>query len=67
MDIITNDDLKKWPYLYRVELLSIYAEVGLLIGSNVSKAAEPLVDQSLVGRFMGQRRIKIKRESSPTE
>ena len=41
-DIMTNDDLKKWPYVHRVELPSIVAEVGLLIGNNVPKAVEPL-------------------------
>ena len=78
-DIMTNDDLRKWPYLHRVELPSTDAEVGLLIGNNVPKAAEPLevinsenggpfaCRSVLVGRFMGQQKIKNITESSPIE
>ncbi|KAJ8034239.1 hypothetical protein HOLleu_20992 [Holothuria leucospilota] len=41
-DIVTQDDLKKWPYLSRVSLPNSRAmEVGILIGNNVHKAMEP--------------------------
>ena len=41
-DIVTQDDLRKWPYLRRVSISNSKAmEVGLLIGQNVPKALEP--------------------------
>lgn len=40
-NIPVQDDLKDWPYLKDVQLNSIEAEVGLLIGTNVPKAMEP--------------------------
>ncbi|PIK55915.1 hypothetical protein BSL78_07185 [Apostichopus japonicus] len=41
-DIVTQDDLRKWPYLRRVSIPDSKAtEVGLLIGQNAHKALEP--------------------------
>ena len=41
-DLITEEDLKKWPYLSRVSLPNPKAmEVGILIGNNAHKAMEP--------------------------
>ncbi|XP_072030104.1 uncharacterized protein [Amphiura filiformis] len=42
-DVLTQENLKKWPYLHEVIIPAIEAtEVGLLIGNNVPKAMEPL-------------------------
>ncbi|XP_071825532.1 uncharacterized protein [Apostichopus japonicus] len=41
-DIVTQDDLRKWPYLRRVSIPDSKAtEVGLLIGQNAHKSLEP--------------------------
>ncbi|XP_070549367.1 uncharacterized protein [Ptychodera flava] len=40
-DILTQADIKSYPYLERVHLPSIDAEIGLLIGNNVPDAFEP--------------------------
>ncbi|XP_016522029.1 uncharacterized protein LOC107834739 [Poecilia formosa] len=40
-DMITSEDLIKWPYLSRVHMPSINAEVDLLIGANAPKLLEP--------------------------
>ena len=39
--IPTNDDLSRCPYLREVNLLTVKANLELLIGSNVPKALEP--------------------------
>ena len=36
-------DVKQWSYLGEVKLPQIDADIGLLIGSNVPKALEPLM------------------------
>ncbi|XP_054763530.2 uncharacterized protein LOC129270153 [Lytechinus pictus] len=42
-DVPTKEDIQKWPYLQGIELPAIQeAHVGLLIGSNVPKAMEPI-------------------------
>ena len=40
-DIVTQEDISRWSYLRDVRLPSINADIGLLIGNNVSKASEP--------------------------
>ncbi len=40
-NIPSQEDVDKWPYLSKVRIPSITADVGLLIGSNVHKALEP--------------------------
>lgn len=39
--MVTPEDLAKWPYLSRVNIPSIKANVGLLIGTNAPKILEP--------------------------
>src|SRR4029434_2754739 len=39
--IPTNDDLSRFPYFREVNLLTVKANLELLIGSNVPKALEP--------------------------
>ena len=39
--IVTEGDLAKWPYLSKVRIPSIKANVDLLIGSNAPKMLEP--------------------------
>ena len=39
--IPTNDDLSRCPYLREVNLLTVKANLELLIGSNVPNALEP--------------------------
>lgn len=36
-DILTQDDLAKWPYLAKIHIPSIEADVNLLIGTNASR------------------------------
>ncbi len=38
---ISPKDIRKWPYLQDVDMPTINAEVGLLIGINVPKLMEP--------------------------
>ena len=40
-DIVTSDDLQKWPHLCGVHLSTIDSDVGLLKGVNVPKAMKP--------------------------
>ncbi|XP_014834503.1 PREDICTED: uncharacterized protein LOC106912190 [Poecilia mexicana] len=40
-NMITSEDLIKWPYLSRVHVPSINAEVDLLIGTNAPRLLEP--------------------------
>ena len=40
--IADQDDVNRWPHLDGVEILHIDAEVGLLIGSDVPQALQPL-------------------------
>lgn len=40
-NIPTEEDLKEWPYLKEVELESINASIGLLIGANAPRVLEP--------------------------
>lgn len=40
-NIPTQDDIKKWPYLKEVQLVTVDKEVGILIGLNCPKALEP--------------------------
>ncbi|KAJ8349111.1 hypothetical protein SKAU_G00277000 [Synaphobranchus kaupii] len=40
-NLLTQSDLKKWPYLGEIQLRKIEADVELLIGLNVPKAMEP--------------------------
>ena len=40
-DIVTADDLQKWPHLCDVHINTIDSDIGLLIGVNVPKAIEP--------------------------
>lgn len=40
-DMITSEDLCKWPYLSKVHIPSIKANVDLLIGTNAPKLLEP--------------------------
>lgn len=40
-NIVTEGDLAKWPYLSKVRIPSIKANVDLLIGSNTPKMLEP--------------------------
>ena len=40
-NIITEADLKKWPYLSSIQLKEIEAEIELLIGTDVPRAMEP--------------------------
>ena len=40
-NIPTQEDVDKWPHLPGVQIPSINAEVGLLIGTDVAKALEP--------------------------
>ena len=40
-DVITLDDIKRWPHLHDIDLNVMDCEVGLLIGVNVPKAMEP--------------------------
>lgn len=41
-NIPRQEDVDSWPHLKEVKLPTIQAEVGLLIGTNVPKAMEPL-------------------------
>ena len=41
-NIPRQEDIDSWPHLKEVRIPTIQAEVGLLIGANVSKAMEPL-------------------------
>ena len=36
-----QEDVNRWPYLSGVEIQSINAEIGLLIGSDVPQALQP--------------------------
>ncbi|XP_056001985.1 uncharacterized protein LOC125664373 [Ostrea edulis] len=40
-DVISLEDVKRWPHLHGVELNVIDCDIGLLIGVNVPKALEP--------------------------
>ena len=40
-DIVTSEDLQKWPHLCDVHISTIDSDVGLLIGVNVPKAIKP--------------------------
>lgn len=40
-NIVTQEDVLKWPYLSNVQVPSIEANVDLLIGTNASKLLEP--------------------------
>ncbi|KAK0148510.1 hypothetical protein N1851_011164 [Merluccius polli] len=40
-NIVTQKDLRKWPYLQRIEVPKLDAEVELLIGTNAPKLLEP--------------------------
>ncbi|KAL2102335.1 hypothetical protein ACEWY4_001503 [Coilia grayii] len=40
-NIVTDKDIQKWPYLKDVQLTTIKADIGLLIGANASRALEP--------------------------
>lgn len=40
-NIATEGDLAKWPYLAKVKIPSIKANMDLLIGSNAPKMLEP--------------------------
>ncbi len=40
-NIPTKEEMSKWPYLNKVQILRIPAKVELLIGSNTTKAIEP--------------------------
>ncbi len=40
-NLLTHDDLEKWPYLREIELDRINADIEILIGINVPKAMEP--------------------------
>lgn len=40
-NIATEEDIEKWPYLSKVRIPCIQAEVDLLIGSNAPKMLEP--------------------------
>lgn len=40
-DMVKAEDLIKWPYLSKVHMPSIHAEVDLLIGTNAPKLLEP--------------------------
>lgn len=40
-NIITEADLKKWPYLSGIQLKEIEADIELLIGTDVPRAMEP--------------------------
>lgn len=40
-DMVMSEDLVKWPYLSKINLTSINAEVDLLIGNNAPKLLEP--------------------------
>lgn len=40
-NIAQQEDVDKWPHLERVQIPTIQAEIGLLIGTNVPKAMEP--------------------------
>lgn len=41
-DIPTQDDVHQWPHLQGVRLPMVDAQIGILIGSDVPKALEPL-------------------------
>lgn len=36
-DVISLDDIKRWPHLHNIDLNVMDCEVGLLIGVNVTK------------------------------
>lgn len=40
-NLVSQDDLKRWPYLKEVKLHHIDSDIGLLIGVNAPKALEP--------------------------
>lgn len=40
-NIVTQEDISKWPYLDRVTIPHIEANIGLLIGANASQVMEP--------------------------
>ena len=40
-NIITQADLKRWPYLNGIQLKEIEADIELLIGTDVPQAMEP--------------------------
>ena len=40
-NIPNQEDVKQWPYLHKVKIPHIEAEVSMLIGNNVPKALEP--------------------------
>ncbi len=40
-NIVSADDVKKWPYLKDVEIMEIDADIELLIGVNIPKVMEP--------------------------
>lgn len=39
--ILTQADLKKWPFLQEIQIEEIDSDVDLLIGLNIPKALEP--------------------------
>lgn len=41
-NIPQEEDIKKWPYLQKLDLACIDAGIGLLIGVDAPKAMEPL-------------------------
>jgi hypothetical protein len=40
--IPTSEDMRQWPHLHDIKLPHINAEVGLLLGNNISDASTPL-------------------------
>lgn len=48
-NIPKQKDLEKWPYLKKIQLPHIEADIGLLIGANVPKAMEPWEVVSSIG------------------
>ena len=48
-NIPQQKDLERWPYLKKIRLPQIDADIGLLIGANVPKAMEPWEVVSSVG------------------